>query len=78
MSNKEVDTSISETSFMAIFAPRLGETFFQVNHYQIKQATRSVGMALLSVGVYKQFFAPLENLILQNQEKDLFLMTFMV
>ncbi len=36
-------------------------------------------MALLSVVVHKQFFAPAENLIHQNQEKDQFLiMTFMI
>ncbi len=52
ISNKEIDTSVTEAAFMATFASKPGETFVWVNQYQVKQAARTVaswyGFALSS------------------------------
>ncbi len=36
MSNKEVNTSVAEAAFMAIFASIPGESFVWVNQYQVE------------------------------------------
>ncbi len=38
----EVEESVAEAAFLAIFAPTPGQTFVWVNQYQVEQATRIV------------------------------------